>query len=80
MRLTDAGVSLLSALDHGAYKEAIRRYEDSEPSTDAVESVWRAEVAMYLNRLDDARAELARVPVALERDLSNRVQTIRAEI
>lgn len=80
MKLTDAGVSLLTALDHGAYREAIERYEESDVTSDAVDLVWRAEVATYLNRLEDARSELDRLPVSLDRDLTNRVQTIRAEI
>lgn len=80
MRLTDAGVTLLAALDHGAYREAIDRYESTGPSTDSIETIWRAEVAVYLARLDEAREELARLPVSLDRELTNRVNTLRAEI
>jgi ATP/maltotriose-dependent transcriptional regulator MalT len=80
MRLTEAGVSLLGALDHGAYRDAIARYESSEPTGDAVDTIWRAEVAVYLGRLDDARVELDRLPATTDRDLANRVQILRAEI
>jgi tetratricopeptide (TPR) repeat protein len=80
MKTTGTGVALLAALDHGAYRDAISRYESSHPTDDPVETIWRAEIALYLNRLDDARAELDRLGGGLDRDLTNRVQTIRAEI
>jgi tetratricopeptide (TPR) repeat protein len=80
MKTTSTGVELLMALDRGAYREAIKRYETSHPSDDPVETIWRAEVSLYLNHLDDARGELDRLPGRLDRDLANRVQIIRAEI
>ncbi|HQR37519.1 MAG TPA: hypothetical protein PLF26_03875 [Blastocatellia bacterium] len=73
-------VSALEALDNGAFREAIPRYEASEPSTDPIETLWRAEVALYLDRLEESAAELKRLPVSLDRDLANRAETIRAEI
>jgi hypothetical protein len=80
MRLTGTGLSILQALDHGAYRDAIARYEASAPSDDPVETLWRAEVALYLDRLDDARAELDRLEGPMDRDLENRAQTLRAEL
>lgn len=73
-------VSALRALDRGAYREAILRYENSSPSDDPIETIWRAEVALYLERLDDARAELHRLATPLNRNLANRVANIRAEL
>jgi tetratricopeptide (TPR) repeat protein len=80
MRLTGTGVSLLAAIDNGEYREALVRYEGSQRCDDSVEAIWRAEVAVYLDRLDDARTELEGLGGVLDRDLSNRVQTLRAEI
>jgi tetratricopeptide (TPR) repeat protein len=80
MKTTGTGVELLSALDRGAYREAIARYESSHRSDDAVETLWRAEVALYLERVGEAREELDRLPAGLDRDLANRAQTIRAEL
>jgi tetratricopeptide (TPR) repeat protein len=80
MKLTGTGVSLLAALDSGAYREAIARFESSTPGTDPVETLWRADVALYLDRLDDARAELDRLGDVYDRDLANRAQTLRAEL
>jgi tetratricopeptide (TPR) repeat protein len=80
MKLTGSGVSLLAALDQGAYRDAIARFETSQPTDDAVETIWRAEVMLYLERLDEARAELDRLGTLFDRDLTNRIQTIRAEV
>ncbi len=80
MKLTGTGVSLLASLDHGAYREAIARFETTGQSDDPVETLWRAEVAIYLDRLDDARAELDGLTDVFDRELANRAQTLRAEI
>lgn len=80
MKTTSTSVEQLTALDRGAYREAIERYETSQPSDDPVETIWRAEVALYLSQFDDARAELDRLPTLLDRDLTNRVRIIRAEL
>ena len=72
-------VSVLTALDHGAYRDAITRYESSEPTDDPVETIWRAEIALYLERLDDVRTELERLEGPLDRDLATRAEIIRAE-
>jgi tetratricopeptide (TPR) repeat protein len=77
----DQGLSLsiLTALDQGGYREAIAHYESSEPTGDPVEAVWRAELALYLERLDDVDAELERIDEPLDRDLATRVEIVRAE-
>ncbi len=80
MKLTGTGVSLLASLDHGAYREAIARFETTGPCDDPVETLWRAEVAIYLDRLDDARAEIDGLTDVFDRELANRAQTLRAEI
>ena len=75
-----SSISALEALDNGAYRDAIPRYESTPATADPVDTLWRAEVALYLDRLEDATAELLRLPASLDRDLANRAETIRAEI
>jgi tetratricopeptide (TPR) repeat protein len=80
MNDTSTFVAELAALDRGAYRDAIARYHASEPTNDPAETMWRAEIALYLDRLEDAQAELERVEERLEDDLAIRAEIVRAEI
>lgn len=80
MHGTRALTSQLAALDRGEYRSALESYESSRPNDNPADTLWRAEIALYLDRLDEARGELERLAQPLDRDLANRARTIQAEI
>jgi tetratricopeptide (TPR) repeat protein len=86
----DELVRWLAELDQGRYAMAIEAYENNAPPvTSALTDIWRAEVALYLDRLDDAAGYAANLESELAPhlraasatgNLARRRQLICAEI
>jgi tetratricopeptide (TPR) repeat protein len=69
----------LAALDRGELRAALQAFQADRPSDDPAHELWRAELLVYLDRLNEAEAALQRVAPA-RRDLVNRAELIVAEI
>lgn len=79
MNQTVIRTSDLEALDKGAFRDAIARWESVERTNDVVATLWRAEVALYLERVEEALAEIDSLKGRLDGELALRAETIRAE-
>jgi tetratricopeptide (TPR) repeat protein len=67
----------LQKLDRGAYRAAVVKFASDRVDDDPAHRVWRAEVLCYLDRLEDARAELEAAPIPPE--LAARAALVEAE-
>jgi tetratricopeptide (TPR) repeat protein len=67
----------LRKLDAGAYRAAVVKFASDRVDDDPAHRVWRAEVLCYLDRLEDARAELEAAPIPPE--LAARAALVEAE-
>lgn len=77
--ISEAWLAALEEIDQRGPAAALDRFEVDEPSGDPAHRLWRAEMLVYLDRLDDAAAD-AKAAGRLDGPLEARRDLILAEI
>jgi tetratricopeptide (TPR) repeat protein len=76
---TSPWIAGLQELDRGNCADALEAFERDQPTDDPAHRIWRAEVELYRDRLDEADAELAAAGT-LDGDLAVRAEIVAAEV